>query len=161
MRSKGFSLVEAMVALMILSFISGAVVLMTLQVISVTNSSRLKNQATSFAEEILEQVHSYQLSNGWALLSTKGTYNNAPKTRCFSTVSNSAWTEIDPCPSDCAGTLISGTGFYRYVSINTPTVVSPNPAYVTAKAVVTWNDKTCNGPTFCCKAQVDTSFYNY
>lgn len=147
-RSSGFSLIEAMVALMILSVVSGAVVLMTLQILSLTYSSRLKNQSTTYAEEMIEKVRDAYQSYGYAAVSTR----SSPSGTCYSSVDGNpmSWSSV-ACPAtDCSGAQISATNFYRYVNLK---LVSSS---VNVSSVVTWFDKVS-----CKREQVDTYFYNY
>ena len=69
---KGTSLVEALVALLIMAVTGAAVVLLLAQIASLNNSAKLRSQATSYAQQGLEQVRSFSQSNGWAILAGKG-----------------------------------------------------------------------------------------
>ncbi len=155
---QGVSMIEAMVGMLILSVISAAVITLVLSVMSLTNSSRLKNQSTVYAEQLIEQTRDYFQNYGWSRLSDFG--KNAP--RCFI----SLWTEPYPYPGggqtcdndrqnpqcNLVETALTGVpNFYRYLIVTTSGTSS-----VQVFSVVTWRDKgTCK------KTQVDTYFYNY
>ena len=53
---KGATLIEAMVALAIAAVIGAAMIAIILQAQAVATSARLKNQATRYAEEVLEKI---------------------------------------------------------------------------------------------------------
>ena len=147
-KQEGVGMVEAIVAMAILAVVSAAVVLLVLQLLVLTFSSRLKNQATSFAEQAVEQARGYYQANGWVALANKG--KNDPL--CYSAV----WTQYLPV-SDCVvqctitGLLIPGTNFYRY-----STVTTTGNASVQVSTVVAWNDRGV-----CKSTQLDTYFYNF
>lgn len=161
MRDKGksgMSMIEAVIGLLILSLVSVAVTTLILSVLSLTNSSRLKNQSTTYAEQFIEQVRDYFQADGWSRLSDFG--KNAP--RCFI----SLWTEPYPYPGggqtcendrqnpqcNLAETALTGVpNFYRYLIVTTS-----GTSFVQVFSVVTWRDKG-----ICKKTQVDTYFYNY
>ena len=151
---RGIGLVETMVALLILVVISSAVILMTLEILSLTNASRLKNQATTYAEEMVEKVRDAYQNYGYSAISAKG----SPLGSCYAAVNGppTSWSSLVSCPpADCNDptTVIPGTIFYRYVKLVTPAGNSS----VSVSSVVTWSEKgSCNR-----KEQVDTYFYNY
>src|SRR3989344_7454707 len=67
----GFSLIETIVAFMLLSIMGGAAAFILVQVQSVTNSAALKSQANAVAMAGLEQVRDYYQKNLWLAVSEK------------------------------------------------------------------------------------------
>lgn len=64
------SLIETMIALSILMVIITTVTTLMVQINSLSNSIRLKNQAVASAQSSLEQVRGYYQTNGWNSLAT-------------------------------------------------------------------------------------------
>ena len=62
----GFTLIEVMTALLILALVSTLVISISLQVTSMLNASKLRNQAVALSEQTLEQARGYYQQNGWA-----------------------------------------------------------------------------------------------
>lgn len=142
----GLSLVETVIALLILTFVSTAVVLLTVQILSLTNSAKMKNQATTYAEQVLEQVRDFEVTYGWGGLAAKGPNG------CYTDVVS--WTAASgSCVTDCSNPNLvvssSDTRFFRYV-----TITAPAAGAIKVSAVVTWKDKgVCRNTT------IDTYFY--
>lgn len=63
---KGFSLIEALLGLLILAVVSTVIISLSLQVSSLINSTKLKNQAVATSLQLLEQTRGYYQQNGWA-----------------------------------------------------------------------------------------------
>lgn len=149
----GTSIVEAMVALMVLAIVSSAVVLLTLSVLALNNSAKLKNQATAYAEQALEQVRGYYKTNGWSSLAQKGSGGG----RCYVDIASWLQPPNNPaCDTSCTNNdlLVTGGIFYRYVFVTTTS------SQVKVTAVVSWLDHgICTGASK--STVVDTYFYNY
>ncbi len=147
---RGLSLVEALVALMILTIVSTGIVLMSLQILALSYSSKLKNQSVSFAEDMIEQVRNFYQVNSWGALSNYGKNG----TQCYI---NLSWNppSAGSCVSDCSNNalLIPGQStFYRYLQLTTTGTTS-----ILVSVVVTWKDRgVCKLPT-----RIDTYYYNY
>lgn len=153
MRSKGFSLVETMVAMAILLIIGTAIVSLLLTMISANNSAKLRNQGIGLAEEGVEQIRSFFQINGFAVLN--GLANN----KCYS--EGTVPTPLGSCPSDPAlgnlqppnclsGAVTSNSSFYRSIWLTQP------GGAVKVRSVVTWTDRNT-----CRYTEVDTYFYSY
>ncbi len=155
---RGVSLVEATVAIMVLMIVGSAIILLTLQVVSLTYSSRARNQATDYGKQMLEQIRNYYQSFGWVKLSQWGNSSG----RCFVDVSTAAWSEVTPgsiCNNDvlnpgCSNSSLAlpgVTNFYRYVILKTQGNTS-----VLVSAVVTWSERGQ-----CRITRTDTYFYSF
>lgn len=150
----GVGLIEAMVAMMILTVVTTSVIYMVLSVLALTYSSRLKTQATGYSEQSIEQVREFFQTNGWVALSNKG--KNGPL--CYKSV----WTEFQPattCVSDAvdpacniSDLAITGTNFYRYFLVET---IGNRSVKVTS--VVTWKERDVCKPA----TKLETYFFNY
>ena len=90
MRSRrGVSLIEIMVALMILAVVGALIITLTLQILAATNSAKLRNKASSYAQQGLEQVRGYYQANGWAsLASYTDTFSDPVFTRAITLTPN-------------------------------------------------------------------------
>ncbi len=64
------SLIETMIALTILVVIITAVTSLMVQINSLSNSAKLKNEAVALAQSSLEQVRGFYQTNGWNSLDT-------------------------------------------------------------------------------------------
>ena len=71
-RQAGMSLVEAIVALLILAVMGSSITLLLVQISSANNTAKLRNQASSYVDQALEKVRSFDQKNGWVNLSLKG-----------------------------------------------------------------------------------------
>lgn len=147
------TLIEAMVAMVVFAVVSSAMILLTLQILSTAFSSRQKNQAITYGEQMMEQVRGYYQVNGWAALSSQA---RSPNPRCL--VSVSPWTEsATACPSsypptDCSIGQIPQTNFFRYLLL-----LADNTNYfVKATVVVCWQEKAQLRSTI-----VESYFYSY
>ncbi|MBI4099758.1 prepilin-type N-terminal cleavage/methylation domain-containing protein [Candidatus Microgenomates bacterium] len=141
----GVSLVEAMVALMILAIVSAAVIMMTLQVLALNTSAKLKNQSTTYAEQMIEQVRDYYANSGWGGLAAVA----RPGGQCYLNVPSWQAAVNNPC-TPCVDGAITGTNFYRFVTLTS----SSNSVMVAAK--VCWLERGQTKTT-----EVDTYFYNF
>jgi Tfp pilus assembly protein PilV len=131
---RGISLIEVVVALFILGIIGGALVAISLQVASATNSAKLKNEAAAYAQEGIEQARNVK-SQGWANLSPG----------CYS---DGSFVSAGDCVN---GTAIGTTPFKRYVNVTAPTASSFKIA-----SVVRWKEKGTQK-----NVEIDTYFYQY
>lgn len=132
---RGIGLLEVIVALFILGTIGGALVVISLQVASVQNSAKLKNEAAAFAQEAIEQSRNVK-SQGWANLVAG----------CFSD-----GTLTTPAVDCTDGSPIGSTTFTRYVN-----VTAPAANQIKVASVVKWMEK--GKPQ---KVEVDTYYYHY
>ncbi len=143
MRRKGITLIETMVAFLILSLTGTAIVTLTLQVFTVTNSAKLRNQAVAFTERGLELTRNYYQAYGWVELSLKG----SPAT-CYD--ANGSWAN-SPCADDCHDTLVSGSAYHHgYIKL-----ITTGPR-VEVKSGVSWLDRGV-----CKNLSLVTYYYNY
>lgn len=146
---RGLGLIEALVAIAVLSVVSSAIILLTLQTLSLTASSKLKNQGSSFANQTVEQIRGYYKANGWSALSGWG----KPGPRCFVSLWNGP--SFGTCPDDSCtndSLKVAPTSlFYRYFTVNTSANFS-----VTISSAVTWLEKGV-----CKKTNIETTFFNY
>jgi prepilin-type N-terminal cleavage/methylation domain-containing protein len=67
----GFTLIEIIPALLILAVASTVIIFLSLQVTSLVNSTKLKNEKVALAQQMLEQVRGYYQANGYAGLFDK------------------------------------------------------------------------------------------
>lgn len=149
-RKSGISLIETLIALLILALMGAAITAISLQVTAVNNAAKLQNQATIYAEEALEQARAYRQANGWVALAEKGT-----PAGCYyytGTVFNSTSCISDPI--NCTGSmgqLVPGsTVHYRAVRFST------SGDRVTSESTVIWREKSA-----CRKVTASTYFFNY
>lgn len=149
-------MIEAVVAIAILAVVSSAVILVTLQILSLTFSSRLKTQAVSYSQQLLEQTRDFYQSSGWAALYNKARSN---QTTCY--VDAVSWNSPNvgvSCDSLClqspsSNLWIPGQNvFYRYLLLSVP---QPNQS-LKLSAVTVWKEK--GG---CKNIQVDTYYFSY
>lgn len=121
-----------MIALFILSLMGGAIISLTLQILAVNNSAKLRTQKVFLAQQLLEQVRNFYQSNNWFTLSQKS--------GCWSDGNlNSGVTCGLACPA--AGQELK---------------VVNNPPQVTITALVTWQDRDQ-----CRQISETTYYYNY
>lgn len=152
----GISMIEAVVAIAILAVVSSAIILVTLSILSLAFSSRLKNQAVTYSQQLLEQTRDFYQSSGWAALYGKARNN---QTVCYvDAVSWSSPNQGVSCDTLCqqsasSNLWIAGQSiFYRYLALSVP---QPNQS-VKVSAVTVWKEK--GG---CRNVQVDTYYFSY
>lgn len=135
---KGTSLIETMVALMILAAISTAIISLTLQILAINYSAKLKNQATNRAEQNLETVRNfYQNSGGYPALS-----QIADDSCRKPDLSGSSPCDISDCTATGA-TQIETTPFFAFTKIYTPL-----SSLIRVDSVVLWSDRgNCRNTT--------------
>ena len=68
----GISLIETLVAFLVLSLAGGAIIVLTIQVLATNNYAKLRNRATVIAEQSVEQVRNYYQVNRYSNLAGKG-----------------------------------------------------------------------------------------
>lgn len=143
---QGFTLIETLMALMLLGIVGAAIVGLTLQTFSLGNITRLRSQGTSYAEEAVEQVRDYSQSYGWKALSNKGSLAG----KCYS--DGQLGTLLGNCLVDCTVNQVSGsTTHWRVVKVATD-----NTSKVTVTAMVAWKEKDICRPN-----TLTTNIYNY
>lgn len=159
----GFSLVETLIAFMLLAVMGGAVVYILAQVTSLTKSADLKGQGTFFANQGIEAVRDYYQKNQWLALA--GTDNSTDifftcyKTTDFTGISFTAPAVASGLPV-CGAfditkseTIIgSAATFYRQIGVRTTTASGK----VEVSVVVYWTEKSRT-----VYSKVDSVFYNY
>ncbi len=157
MRStRGMTLIEAILALMILAIVATAIVGLLTQIMSLTNSARLRNMATGFVEQNLERVRGYYQTNLWVGLASKA---NSGACGCWSSGDLGSATclagadclssAISLCPA--AGSPVSGApGMIQNVIL---TVTGPQ---IKVESFAAWQDKQ-----LCEKVSSVTYYYNY
>lgn len=144
MHHKGFSMIETMVAMMILVIIGTAIMSLVLMAISANNSAKWRNQGIGLAEEGVEQVRAYFQANGFAKL------NSMANSKCYT---DGNLTTLVTCPTggDCAtGQVAANAVFYRYVALTQPS------GAVKAQTIVSWKDRGV-----CRSTEVGEYFYSY
>lgn len=102
---RGFTLIEAMLALMILAVVSTVIISLSLQVTSLVNSTKLKNQKIALSQQMLEQVRGYYQQNGWAMLVTK-----APSPTCYTDGTLTTVAVCDPTPLPSVQVKLTASG---------------------------------------------------
>lgn len=139
---KGTSIVEALVALAILAITGSAIVLLLVQISSVNNSAKIKNQATSYVDQAMEQVRGFNQNSGWVNLAARGGF-------CYT---DGSLTTTTDCIYTCGagGAAIFSSIYTRSVKIIT------NSPQVRVIATVCWQDK---GIWY--KTESNTYFYDY
>lgn len=148
---KGTSLIEALLALMLMAVTGAAVVLLLSQIASVNNSAKLRGQATSYTEQGLEQSRSFLQTYGWVNLAAKGNSSGL----CYS---DGTLVNGTSCITGCGtgGTLISSpvypASFTRSVKVTTNAVLG-SAAIV---STVCWLEKGRWN-----KSEAVTYHYNY
>jgi prepilin-type N-terminal cleavage/methylation domain-containing protein len=132
----GFTLIEIIPALLILAVASTVIVFLSLQVTSLVNSTKLKNEKVALAQQMLEQVRGYYQTNGYAGLVEKA----SSTTNCYTSTDTqlASTTSCSPTPPYALVKLTLSSGQVR------------------VEAVVKWDWK---GTTQTITEQ--TSFYNY
>lgn len=160
----GFSLIETLIAFMLVGIMGGAVVYILAQVTSITKSADLRGQGTILANQGIEAARDYYQKNFWLALAGTDTNTGDAFFTCYKTVDFSGATFIAPAVpsgSPVCGTfdiskseVITGSAatFYRQIGVRT-TLAS---AKVEVSAVVYWTEK--NRTVF---SKVDSVFYNY
>ncbi len=148
----GFSLIETLVAFMLVAIMGGAVVYILAQVVSVTKSAEQKSRATSYANQGVEAVRDYYQTNLWLSLSGR---DASIHPTCYKSVSL-----VDAAVATCKFVFDSvnptlyyeslAGGFYRQISVLT---VSPK---VTVVTYVFWLEKGIAK-----MVKVEAAFYNY
>lgn len=158
MPNKGTSLVETMVAFLILSAIGVAVIRLTIQILALNTTAKLNNQGTSYAEEAVEQGRNFYQTSGYPALAalapvspayySDGTFSPGkiiivPPGRC----------NITDCPqlNTTTGVQIGTTGFFRCVILN-----PPSSGTMKTQVVVSWLDRSV-----CKQTELDTYFSRY
>lgn len=141
--TSGITLIETMIAVFILSLTGTLIVALTLQILTITNSAKLRNQAVTFAQRGLEASRSYYQQYAWLDLSTKGN----PAT-CYDP--NGNWA-VSLCADDCNDTLVSDSTFHHgYIKLTT------TGSKIEVKSSVSWLDRgNCRNLNFV------TYYYNY
>lgn len=148
----GVSLIETVVALMILGVIGGALLFLIAQVTATVNSANFKNQATTYAEEAVEQVRDFRNVNGFNGLVTAagicgGQYDDGQLVNCVTSASCTA------CPGGLTGCLIATATNYSFCR---RVQLTQNGSQVHVQSFVGWLEK---GVTK--NVQVDSYLYQY
>lgn len=152
---KGMTLIETMIALMLMSVFSVAIVTMIVQVLSNSASAQLQNQAIALAEKNLEQVRTFYQSNGYVILAK---VNDACPSGCFLdgnlTCASVGTSCIDGTASSCSSGRVIRTD--PYVSQSIKVSVDDISNRVAVDSWIAWTEKgTCR------TNKVSTNFYNY
>ncbi len=144
----GISLIETVIALLILSVIGVAIVGLTIQIGAASTSASLRSQAASYAEQALEQARGYYQANRFqstlAKVCAGGCYADGYLSSCGAAAAS--------CVSSCTtGYAIAATPFYRSVQVS-----QVSSAQIRVSAKVAWMDRSK-----CQTIALDTYFYNY
>ena len=101
----GFTLIEVIVAMALAAILGIALIAMVLQAQSIANSARLRNQATKYAEGLLETMRIYRAGVPWSTMASLPNSSFG-----YGTVTPTTISLLSP-NSDCATTsnLIVGT----------------------------------------------------
>ncbi len=70
--NSGISLIETMIALLVLSMAGAVIILLTIQILAANNNAKLRNRAAVLAEQSIEQVRDYYQNNKYASLAGNG-----------------------------------------------------------------------------------------
>lgn len=160
--TRGFSLIETLIAFMLVGIMGGAVVYLLAQVVSVTRSADLKGQATSFANQGIEAVRDYYQTNQWLTLAGKDTITTDSNFTCYKSIDFSGAALLGTSTEPVCGAFdstksetINGSGggvFYRQVGVRT----TPASAKAEVSVVVYFFDKGQQK-----NVKVGSIFYNY
>lgn len=137
----GISLVEAVIALMILGIIGAALTGLMLRITAATNSAKFKSEATNYAQQAIEQAKDAKNQN-WANL-VSGCYTDGT----MGTSIGGGDLTHDPCMS---GSQIGTTPYRRLV------FVTINSSQAKVQSVVKWREKNIAK-----SVEIDTFFYQY
>lgn len=162
-RQWGFSLIETLIAFMLVAVMGGAVVYILSQVVSINKSADSKAQATFYASQGLEEVRNYYQRELWLSLAGRDPVTADTNYTCYKVtniegVIGFLGTATDCGPFDTVNPTLKnenvngGSFFYRQLGIRT-TLASGK---VEAFAIVRWVEK---GKVNI--AKVDTVFFNY
>lgn len=140
---KGVSIIETVIAVLILATIGGALMAVVVQVTSATNCARLRNQAAKYAEEALEQARDFKQNSPWTVFDAK----KSPPCWADGQLSTPA-----PGCSRGSGAAIAGAtpGFTRFVEL---TQVSGG---MRVRSVVSWTAR-CSSKD----VEADTFLFQY
>lgn len=141
--SVGSSLIEAMIAMLILAIMGTAIITFTIQIMSLNTSARLKNQGTITAEQSIERARNVFQQQKFSYFKNNHTAGNYSSGDLTFQISNCS-------PLDCQNNP-PGDPYFSCVILSYP---SSDQARV--QSVVYWWDKgVCRG------TEVDTYFTNY
>lgn len=144
----GISLIETVIALLILSVMGVAIVGVTLQIMGASNAAFLRNQATVTGEAGLEQARGYYQTNLFQSLLGKASCGTCYADGNLGTCNVTCITPTGTCGSQ--GSQVGTSGIYRSVS------VTGSGSQATVTSNVAWTDRgTCQKATF------STDFYSY
>lgn len=147
--NRGMSLIETMIALLVLSVIGTAVGAIITQAAAANNTARMRHQAIASSEEGLEQTRNFYQINGWIGLAGKGNSTGI----CYGNGQLITTTGCILPPPDTSGCGADGAvlgNHRRSVKI----ITSGNQVKVSS--VVSWQDKQQ-----CSKTVAETYFFNY
>lgn len=134
---KGFSLIETLLALVVLSVISTLVISLSLQITSLISFNKLRNEKAALAQQLLEQVRSYYQERGYASLAERAGANGY----CYLNTDVYLETRVNCNPNNLPYAIVKLTSFSDHVR---------------AEAIIKWTWKG--------KEQTitdKTSFYSY
>lgn len=147
---------EAIVALLVLAAMGAAIILLMVQISALNNSAKLRNQASAYSDQGLEQVRGYNQTNGWVSLSGKGTGAG----RCYSDGTLATTTVCIPtglanttCNTGAGAAILNPTYLASYTRSIKITSVGDQVAVL---STVCWLEKTIWN-----KVETTTYFYNY
>ncbi|MBI3887450.1 prepilin-type N-terminal cleavage/methylation domain-containing protein [Candidatus Microgenomates bacterium] len=144
LHKKGMSLIESMLALMVLAVVVTTVTTLIVQIDALSNSTRMRTTAVLLAQDSLEQVRGYYQTNGWnALLNKSG---NGSVTGCYTDGT------LATIPATCATQtdILTSPGYKRIVKL----VLNGNQ--ISAQIYIYWNDHNVSK-----SVESDSSFYSY
>lgn len=150
--TSGITLIETMVAVFILSLTGTLIVALTLQVVTITNSAKLRNQAVTFAERGLEASRSYYQTSGWLAMSSLGSASGT----CYDV--NGNWSNAN-CDDTCKDVASGGSPsvndssfHFGYIKLTTDVAAGK----IEVKSGVNWHDRDA-----CKNLNLITYYYNY
>lgn len=141
------TLIETILALLVLAAVTSAVILLLTQIMALTTSARLRNTATAMAEQNLEKIRSFYQVNFWMNLANKGSSGGT----CY--IDTAGILNLDTgatCVTDCSS--LGSNGFRQNVKLTTDSGLSR----VQVDSSVWWQDKGA------CQHLTSTTYYfNY
>lgn len=160
---RGFSLVETLIAFMLVAVMGGAVVYILTQVVSVNKSADSKSQATFYANQGLEAVRNYYQQKLWLSLAGRDPIATDTNFTCYKVANIDGVVGFLGTAADCGvfdttnptaknENLNGSNFFYRQMGVRTTSASGKVEVF----SVVHWVEKGKVN-----MAKVDTVFFNY
>lgn len=94
----GFTLIEVIVAMALSAILGIALIAMVLQAQAIANSARLRNQATKYAEQLIEQTRAFR-NQDWTNFYTKVPTSGGTNENCYK---DTSFVSGNPKSTSCA-----------------------------------------------------------